>query len=60
MQNIELVGGHLIDDLEQRRLAEEVAPEIDEQATPTEARCVADVDSRNNAGAAGLGGDELT
>ena len=41
LEDVELVGGHLVDDLEQRRLAEEVTAKIDQQPAPAKARRIA-------------------
>ena len=49
LEDVELVGGHLVDDLEQRLLAEEVTAHIDQQAAPAEAGRVADLDARDAA-----------
>src|SRR4051812_4184600 len=57
LEHVELVRGHLVDDLEQRLLAEEMTAEIDQQSTPAEARRVLDVHARRGAGIRSAGED---
>ena len=42
-EDVELVGGHLVDDLEESLLAEEVPAEIDQEAAPAKTRRITDV-----------------
>ena len=58
LQAVELVRRHLVDDLEERRLAEEVPALVDQEPAPAEARRIVDVDARD-APRAGVAGDEL-
>src|SRR6185437_3222539 len=47
LEDVELVGRHLVDDLEQGRFAEEMPAFIDQQPAPPEARSIADFHVRN-------------
>src|SRR5947208_14649215 len=50
LEDVELVGRHLVDDLEQRRPAKEMAGKINQQSTPAEARRIRYVDGRDAPG----------